>query len=123
MYGEESSFSGSTGWQGGYARGIEYATYSWKLRNYLLIQKQVQLSSHLYLILFDICIAKAFSNNTRNEASAGYRMHSNNCARNLHFLVPANYQLQPKHACIAKQHSPYRIGTTPTARSSRPRGG
>ena len=32
---------------GGSARGTEYATCPLKVRNYLLIQKQVQLSSHL----------------------------------------------------------------------------
>ena len=36
---------------GGSARGMEYATYPWQVRSYLLIQKQVQLSSHLSINL------------------------------------------------------------------------
>ena len=35
----------------GSARGMEYATYPWKVKSCLLIQKQVQLSSHLSMNL------------------------------------------------------------------------
>lgn len=41
MYGQESRFSGSTGWQ------WRYATCPFKGTNFLLIERPVQLSSHL----------------------------------------------------------------------------
>ena len=55
MYDEESSFFVWTVWvqdgNEGSARGTEYTTCPLKVRNYLPIQKQVQLSSHLSMNL------------------------------------------------------------------------